>query len=425
MPARSRLFARALKAVASYRAASREFSRNARRYLLTAALQNVGYGVLGTVFAIYVKQRGFSEVVVGDVEGALALASAVVCLALPPLVTMLGYRKLFIVAGVALAVARFGQSLAPTAVLIVALGLLFGVGDGIMQTLSTAFLSESAERSARTYLFTTDYVLRVFSTFLGALVGGFLPGFLGGVMSETTALRFTIMAGAALMASSTIPASGLARSDAHGGNPWRAYARAVRAFRSWDRLRRLLVVEGLISFGAGLVIPFVALYLKHHLGASVEQVGVIQAVSSIVMAAGALLTPALARRLGLAGTVVITELFSLPFLVAIPLSTSLPVVAALIWARGVLMNMSWPVYNQLSMEGVPSADKPLVAGWIRFGWSVAWLGGSALGGRMMESSYTRPYFYTAGLYALGAIATFVLLRQVREESVVTEHAERA
>lgn len=405
--------------------AALRFSRDARRYLATAALQNVGYGVLGTVFAIYVKQHGFSEAVVGDVEGALAMASAVICLVLPPLVTQLGYRTLFMAAGVALGLARLGQAFAPSAAAIVTLGLLFGLGDGTMQTLSTAFLSENAGREARTYLFTTDYVLRVGATFAGALLGGLLPSALAGSLSEMAALRAAIVVGAAFMAVSMLPASGLTRSAASGGSPWRAYLRSVRAFRSWDRLRRLLVVEGLISFGAGLIMPFVALYLKHHLGASVAQVGVVQAVSSIVMAAGALLTPTLARRIGLAGTVVVTEALSLPFLVAIPLTTSLPVAVALIWARGMLMNMSWPVYNQLSMEGLPSADKPLVAGWIRFGWSVAWLGGSTLGGRMMERSYTRPYFYTAALYALGAAATYVLLRHVRAEGTATGEGELA
>lgn len=123
--------------------------------------------------------------------------------------------------------------------------------------------------------------------------------------------------------------------------------------------------------------PFVALFLKHQLGATVTEVGVIQAVSSVAMATAALATPRLARRFGLAATVVITELASLPFLVSIPFATGLPVAALLFWLRGMLMNMSWPIYNQLSMEGLPSADKPLVAGWVRFGWSIAWLGGSA------------------------------------------------
>jgi predicted MFS family arabinose efflux permease len=171
----------------------------------------------------------------------------------------------------------------------------------------------------------------------------------------------------------------------------------------------------LLSLGAGLVMPFIALFLKHRLGATVTEVGVIQAVSSIAMAVAALSTPRLARRLGLAGTIVVTELASLPFLVAIPFTQSLPVAAALFWFRGMLMNMSWPIYNQLSMAGLPPSDKPLVAGWMRFGWSIAWLAGSAIGGRLMEQSYTTPYFYTAALYAMGATATFVLLRGVRDD----------
>lgn len=416
--------ARLVRHAHGYRLAARDFTSDARSYLLTAVLQNVGYGILGTVFALYVKERGLSEAVVGDVEGALAVAGAVVCLALPPLVMLLGYRTLFIIAALAAGFARIGQAFAPGAVSLVALGLLFGVGDGIMQTLSTAFLSENAGRAVKTHLFTSDFVLRVVAMFAGSLIGGLLPAALDNVMSETDAYRWTIVVAGCVMAASALSARAISRHTTARQAPWRAYSRAIKQFESWGRLGRLLVPETVIALGAGLVMPFVALFLKHQLGASVEQVGMIQAVSSIIMGVGAFLTPAIARRFGLAGTVVLTELLSLPFLVAIPLSTSLPVVAGLMWARGALMNMSWPIYNQLSMEGLPAADKPLVAGWIRFGWSIAWLAGSSIGGRLMESSYTTPYFYTAALYAVGATATFVLLRGVKEESALAEEPAR-
>lgn len=416
--------ARLIRHARGYKVAAREFTDDARNYLLTVALQNAGYGILGTVFALYVKERGFSEAVVGDVEGALAVAGAVVCLALPPLVTLLGYRTLFIVAALAAGFARIGQAFAPGAFSIIALGLMFGVGDGIMQTLSTAFLSENAGRAVKTHLFTSDFVLRVLSMFAGSLMGGLLPASLGTVMAETDAYRWTIVLAGALMASSALTARSISRHARVRQAPWRAYSEAIKAFKSWGRLGRLLVPETVIALGAGLVMPFVALFLKHRLGASVEQVGMIQAVSSIIMGVGAFLTPAIARRFGLAGTVVFTEVLSLPFLVAIPLSTSLPVVAGLMWARGALMNMSWPIYNQLSMEGLPPEDKPLVAGWIRFGWSIAWLAGSSIGGRLMESSYTTPYFFTAGLYALGALATFMLLRDIKEEGAPAKEPRR-
>ncbi len=394
----------------SYRSALRSFPGNARRYLLTAALQNVGYGVIGTVFAIHLKDRGFSEAVVGDVEGALAFAAAAICLLLPPLVGTLGYRRLMMVAAISLGAARAAQAFAPSALGIVGLGLLFGVGDGIMQTLSTAFMSENGGRR-RTALFTADFIARVSAMFAGSLIGGGLPMWLRPMIGSAEAFRVTIVVAAALMVLSAIPAAGIREPEA-ATRGLRAWFTTLKGFRSWDRLRRLLVPEMLISFGAGLVMPFVAIYLKHQLGATVGQVGIIQAASSVTMAVGALATPYLARRLGLAGTVVLTELASLPFLVAIPLSSSLPVVAGLFLVRGALMNMSWPVYNQLSMEGLPAADKPLVAGWVRFGWSIAWLGGSALGGRLMQHSYTIPWLVTAVLYAMGALATYLLLRRV-------------
>ncbi|MDO8846959.1 MAG: MFS transporter [Coriobacteriia bacterium] len=398
---------------ARYRGIARDFTMNARRYLVTVSLQNAGYGVIGTVFAIELKNRGFAESVVGDVEGALALAAAIVCLMLPPLVSSLGYRRLMIAAGFALGLARLGQAYVPSATLVVALGLLYGLGDGAMQTLSTAFLSENAGRSGRTQLFTADFVTRTAAIVVGSLIGGVTPALLRPLTGEAEAYRLTIVLAAVLMAASTVFASGIEDRHQRGGRLLSEWLASLKGFSSWGRVGRLLVPEMLISFGAGLVMPFVALFLKHRLGATVTEVGIIQAVSALAMATAALATPRLARRFGLAGTVVITELVSLPFLISIPFAASLPVAAVLFWLRGMLMNMSWPIYNQLSMEGLPAQDKPLVAGWVRFGWSIAWLGGSALGGRLMAASYTTPYFYTAALYASGAIATFLLLRKIK------------
>ncbi|HHJ98437.1 MAG TPA: MFS transporter [Actinobacteria bacterium] len=394
----------------------RVFGPNARNYLMVAVLQNMGYGVIGTAFAIYLKDRGFSEAVVGDVEGALALAAAAVCLVLPPLVTSLGYRRLMVFAGLALGLSRPGQAYAPSAIAIVTLGLLYGVGDGAMQTLSTSFLSENAERGRRTHLFTADFVARTGAMVAGSLIGGVVPVLLRPTIGELDAYRATIVLAALIMMASGVFAAHISDPPTTGRTrPVAAWIASLKGFRSWGRVARLLVPEMLLSLGAGLVMPFVALFLKHRLGATVTEVGVIQAVSSIAMAIAALSTPRLARRLGLAGTIVVTELASLPFLLAIPFTQSLPVAASLFWFRGMLMNMSWPIYNQLSMAGLPPSDKPLVAGWMRFGWSVAWLAGSAIGGRLMEQSYTTPYFYTAALYALGAIATFVLLRGIRDD----------
>src|SRR5574340_726814 len=192
-----------------YRDVARGFTANARRYLTTAALQNIGFGVIGTVFAIQLKNRGFTEAVVGDVEGALALSGAIVCLMLPPLVSSLGYRHLMVFAGLALGIARLGQAYAPSAFIVVILGLLYGLGDGAMQTLSTAFLSENAGRGGRTHLFTADFVTRTAAMVVGSLIGGIVPALLNPLVGETESYRYTIVLAAAIMVSSGVFASGI------------------------------------------------------------------------------------------------------------------------------------------------------------------------------------------------------------------------
>lgn len=420
----------ASKGVRAYARTYRSASSNARRYLVSVMLQNFGYGVALTVFALYVRASGMSTTVVGDFEGALALAAAAVCLLLPPLVAVVGYRWLLVVAGVAFAASRLGQTLGVGASTIIALGLAYGAGDGIIRSIGVAFLSENGpEGEERTLLFTVDFVLRIFAAFAGSTLGGLLPSLLGVAMPEVEALRWTLAAAGAVLLASAVPVLGVKESPRPRQNPLRLYATSVREFRSWGRLGRLALPEALISFGAGLVMPFLPLLLKVRLDASVAKVGVIMGMMSLFMALATLTTPLVARRFGLAGTLALTEIASLPFLFVIALTGSLPLAAGAMWVRAALMNMSWPVYNQIAVEGVPAQDKPLVLGWISVAWSVAWLAGSAIGGRLAEVSYTIGYFYTAAFYAAGALTSWLLLRHVRvstaidAEDIASEPAE--
>ncbi|MDI6843305.1 MAG: MFS transporter [Anaerosomatales bacterium] len=387
---------------------------NAKRYLLTVALQNVGIGLLGTLFALHVRAQGLPSSVVGDVEGALALSSGAVCLLLPPLVQVVGYRWLLLGASVAFGLSRFGQALPVGAAAIVALGLLYGLGDGIIRSVGAAFLSENAPADSKlTMLFTADFALRVMASFVGALAGGVLPTLLGSWLSEPEALRWSVGAAGLVMLASAAPVLGIRETSRPAGRTRRRYLATVRSFQSWRRLLGMAVPQAVISFGAGLVMPFVPLFLRTHAGASVAQIGVIQGASSVVMAIATLATPLLVKRFGSVGAIVVTQVASLPFMLTLPLARSLALIAVAMWVRAALMNMAWPVFNQVAVDGVPSQDKPLMLGWINVAWSVAWFAGSVLGGRIAASSLTVGYFYAAALYLIGAVATWLLLRDTK------------
>ena len=406
---------RAMRAMVSeYADAIRAFSRSARLFLVALGIQSFGIGILVTVFSIYVKTAGLSEAVVGDVEGSLALAAAAVCLLAPPLIAVFGYRRLMVGAAVLYGVARLGQAGAPEVGLLLAFGAMYGSGDGIMQAAPVSFLAEISTPFERSHLYTADLFVRVACSMVGGLAGGLLPYLFSGAMGDVDAYRATVAVAGLLLLSSSIPLLMIREKLSHPRHAFARYLETARTFRSWGHVGRLLVPQVLISLGAGLIIPFLSLYLKHQLGATIGQVGFIQGMSALAMGIVALAAPMLGRRFGFVKATVFAEAASLPFLAAIPFVTSLPLAAVVFWFRSAFMNMSWPTWNQYTMEHVPGRERPIVAGTVSFGFSVSFLVGCAVGGRLMEHSYTLPYAIATGLYAAGALATWLMLRRHQE-----------
>jgi MFS family permease len=397
--------------MADYTAAIRAFSRNARLFLVALGIQSFAIGILVTVFAIYVKTAGLSEAVVGDVEGSLALASAVVCLLAPPLIAVFGYRRLMVIAAVLYGVARLGQAGAPEIAVLLAFGAMYGSADGLMQAAPVAFLAENSQPFERSHLYTADLFVRVLTSMVGGLIGGVIPSLLAGMMSEVNAFRATVAIAGIVLLLSAIPLLLMRERLTHPRHAFAHYLETARGFRSWAHVGRLLVPQVLISLGAGLIIPFLSLYLKQQLHASIGQIGLIQGVSALAMGLAALASPLISRRIGFVKAIAASEAASLPFLAAIPFITSLPVAAVVFWFRSAFMNMSWPTFNQYTMEHVPARERGIVAGAISFGYSVSWLAGSALGGRLMAYSYTVPYAIATALYAAGTLATWLMLRK--------------
>lgn len=402
---------RALRAlVADYMDAMRHFSRNAWLFLGALGVQSLGVGILVTVFAIYIKTAGLSEAVVGDAEGSSAMASAIVCLLVAPLIAMFGYRRLFVLAALLFGIARIGQAGIPEVGAILAFGAMYGTGDGFMQAAPVSFLAENSRPAERSHLYTADLFIRVVAAMLGGVLGGLLPSLFEIGLAHVDALRATAAVGGALFLVSAIPMTLMRERVGHPRHAFRHYLDTVRGFRSWGHIGRLLVPQVLISVGAGLIIPFLSLYLKEQLGATIGQVGLIQGASQLAMGVAALGAPWLGRRFGFVKATALAEAASLPFLAAIPFVTSLPLAAFVFWMRSAFMNMSWPTWNQYTMEQVPGRERPIVAGMVSFGWAISWLAGSALGGRLMAFSYTVPYGIATVLYGAGALATWLLLR---------------
>lgn len=398
-----------------YHRAFSSFTHNATRYLRSGFLQGLGGAMLATVFGIYIKSAGMSESVVGAVEGAVALTAAIVCLFGPPLVASVGYRVMMVGAISLIVLSRLGQAAFPIAGIVVGLALAFGLGDGFMRAIGSAFMSENSGDGERTHLFSAEFVIRVLAGFLGGVFGGLLPTLLMHWMSDEHAYQWTITAATLIIAAGILPMlkirDGAMKDETFVASTFgKAYIDAIKGFTSWKHTAKLVGPQAFISLGGGLVIPFIPLYLNHHLHANIASIGIIQGLASVVLAFTSFGTPTIARKIGLVRGAAMMQALSVPFLALVPFAGSLVFAVALLWSRNAVMNMAGPMFNQFSMEGVPDRDKPVVAGLLFSGLNVMWMIGSTVAGRIMEHSYTAPYAIAVVCYLLGAGLTYFVWR---------------
>jgi MFS family permease len=404
----SRVSRIATRTISEYRQAIAGFSANARWLLASVVLTDFSLGMLITVFGVYIKTAGLSETVLGSAEGTISLAAAIACLCAPVVIGRSGYRRALVGAVLVLGAARLGQAAWPFTGALLAFSVMGGLGDGVIQAAVVPFLSDNSTEAERPHLFSIDLFVRVFMAFLGGIAGGLLPAALAVATGPLASYRITVAVASALLLLAAVPLSKLRDLRPPDRGTVRESAAAFAHFSSWPHVWRLMVPQVTISAGAGLIIPFLSLYLKNGLGADIQTVGVISGVSQLAMGIAVLGAPLLARRFGLVRSVVMVEALSLPFMAVIPLVGDIRVAAVIFWVRAALMNMTWPMWSQYSMEGVPAAEKTAVASLLVFGWNAARFVGAIAGGALMTRSYTAPYYYATALYAIGTLATWIL-----------------
>lgn len=409
-----------IRQMKEYVGAFGDLSHNSKTYLYSVVLQTVGAGMILTVFALYMKASGMREASMGYVEGAVALAAAAVALVGPPLVAALGYRTLMLASLGLLVGSRIAQASVPIATPLVALGVLVGLGDGFLRTVNSAFFAEHSRPEERTHLFSIEFVLRQAAVFAGGVVGGVLPALIGG--REMAGYQTTMTVGAIVMGIGLLPLARVRERVERVPGFWRVSLRNVRQFSSWSHLLRLSLPQTFLVMAGALTGPFVPLYLRHTLGASVQEIGFIQGFVALVVGAVAFGAPVVRGKLGVGRAVTLFQLLALPFLVAVPYVGGLLGGVALLFARSSLMGAGAPLYSELSMERVPAADKPLVGGGLLFILSVVGFGGNVLGGRLMELSYTAPYLPAAAFYAAGTLLTYVVWVQMPKRKMAAERA---
>ena len=358
----------------------------AYRFLLAAFLFSFGANLVYFFLNFHLEALGYTRQAIGLAQAILLLSGVAFALPLAYLIPRFGYlRSLYL----AFLLTLLG-------VLLLGLGLLvfpglvfYGLAGALLQGAAAPLLARLVPEERRVAFFSLQAALTTLS--------GFFSTLLAGLLSDLFGARYVLLF--------SLPFFLLGLPFVWGLPVAEGERRPLRLSRRLFLWFRLLLPQVVIGFGAGLVIPFLNLYLKAKFGLTYGTTGLIFALSSLATGAAMLLQPLLVRRRGKLGAIVFVQAISLPFLAALAWAPWLPVVTFALLIRGALMNAAGPVYAALVMDYLDEEERPgffLVEGAL---WGLLFALGSALSGMVQGAMGLRAFDYlfgvTLALYALG------------------------
>jgi MFS family permease len=388
------------------------FSPAVRHLLAYALFLALGRAVWSLLFNLYLKQVGYQEDLIGDLNFAISTASAVAAPVAALLSNRLGRRNMLL-AGAVLEALSFAAS-----VWVTRLGALFGamVLQGIAYPLWAVpfnpYLAEQSDLEERVAVFSSATFVRLLAALVGNVLGGLLPALLAralGLAGITTGsesvlvFRLAATGGALCYVPALLSLSALRPVP---GSRTEGTARPALRPLPPGTVRLLAVfvaVSLLIGLAYGFYFPFTNLYFKEHLGASPGMVGVIMGVGQAAGCLGLLLAPRLARRLGKIRTVTLAQTGTLPFLAAMALAPTLAAGAAAYLARFLVWNTGSSSFDAYQMEAVPDRLRTVLTSLAGMpagvGFNLAYALGSAAGGWLIVA-YGYPAIFYAAMAAL-------------------------
>jgi MFS family permease len=374
----------ALRALAEYAGYVQRFSPGARYFLGAATLAGINAGVASVLLNLYIRSLG-PEITLGQVLWAGPAGAIVAGLLSGPLVDRFGPKRAMLAGTVVAGVGALLLLLVPTLN-----GLRLGLAAVSMGSIAVyiaapPLLVRHSTPVERKHLFAVTAAAYVVSTAIGSAVGGFLPQIvvaLLGPASQAEVYRRSLFAGALLSALGLpllllVPddapdiraraapgALGSAAGAGAGVPTGSGVARLRLALKQLPALARqhrreavvigqFLLADSFIRVGGNLFIPFFNVYFVEQLGASTGWYGTLRSLDRVVVVAATLLVAPIAVRYGAVATITVTQLLSVPCMLAFGFAPGLLLASASFLARGALMEMTVPVRDSFLMEVVP------------------------------------------------------------------------
>ncbi len=407
-----------------YRDHIRQFSRDARLFILASVILAAGTSAPVAFAALYFRAIGFDAEWVGWVNTANQIGGALGTLPAVLLIDRIGRRRAIVI-GASVSLLAWG---AAVTVLqrewVMAWLAVSGAFNVLFGLAVVPLLAEVSTPYERTTLFAVRDGLTTLTVFLASLLTGFAPGWVAqwaAVGPESApAYRAVLLGSIGLRLFALIPlvlihdprqraAARLARGEENAsGTPPLPFIRYLDP-RVLLRLRTPVVWIGLpiviVYFAGSLVFPFLPQFLKDKHGAGDPLVSAVLGATYLSIGVGTLAAPLLVRGLGRERLVVLAALASGLGILVMALAQSREAVIVAAVLRAGMFNLALPVYRAMVIDAAPRGEHTIAALVLSSSENIGATAAPPLSGRAQAWGGYEPVFaFAAGLYGAGAAA---------------------
>jgi len=382
------------------------------------------------LYNLYIVSLGYGPDFIGVVLFVATIGAGIAIFPAGICVDRFSGKSILIWSSVLIGVAGIGQILFRQPFSLLASGFIAGVGAAFQLVVNAPFLTANSTLDERPHLFSVNIVLGLVTIVVGKILGGALPIWFRGTawlmaplpswfalllanQPDPRSYQFALLFAGIIAGPSFIPLFFMSNdhpSHPMGANiPLRERLQQARNVPVSAIIASpvflLTLVQVLIGLGAGLFVPYANLFFVQHLGASSALFGLIDGGATTLTALMTLVAPLLAVRIGRVNSIVLTELASIPLLVALGLTPLLPLVALFYLSRQPLMDMCMGILQVFSMEAAPRHFRGLANSSYQAGFQVANAITASLGGFIIVQFGYPPLFIGAAICYLLAILT--------------------
>lgn len=418
------------------------FTPNAKKVLLYSSLTGLAFGVFRLLFNFYVLSLGgYDEQFLGLLTSVSSLASLTMAIPAAYLANRFPHKRIMVTTGVISALAFVGFVLLPYRPFLILFNVISGLAMSARQVTVAPFLMDNTSPEERQYVFSFNFGMITTAEFVGNMLGGLLPTWLGGMVGAmpTDTLAYQMALGSMVIVSMLAVGPLLSIRPTAADTARRADMPWSQLQQDAGRIAKLLTPNFIIGLGAGLMMPFMNVYYRHVFGRSDSTIGTLFAMGALTMAIAQFLAPPIADRLGKINTVVVTQALSVPFLLTLglaawivpggraDLSLWFAIAAVAYLFRLALMNLSGPVYQTFILESVQPSLQALAAGLNSVSFQFGWAFSPYLSGWFQttygEFGFVPVFLTTSLLYIVGIVVTWAFFRHAERPATSSRPSE--